>query len=100
MIVRGASSIAEIASVGLGDGLPLGQSGHDVDADVTVARDCSRTLWVAPSPAYDVNDAVDARPLRVNAWSGHARAAAPLAQTRRRGYGRESPASPESAGEP
>jgi hypothetical protein len=36
MIVRGASSIAEIASVGLGDGLPVrGQSGHDVDADAS-----------------------------------------------------------------
>jgi hypothetical protein len=44
MIGRGASSIAEIASVGLGDGLPLrGQSGHDLDADVAVARDRSRT---------------------------------------------------------
>jgi hypothetical protein len=71
------------------------QSSHDATAVWRGMRCSLRTLWVTSRPGGPV----DHRPLP-NAWSGHACAAAPLAQTRQRRCGRESPASPESAGEP
>jgi hypothetical protein len=60
-----------------------------------------RSRWAGRRPGAGAGiDRADHGPLPIDAYTSHANAAAPSAQTRQRRCGRESPASPESGGEP